>query len=62
MTTPDIDTITQLKGEAKVMRTLLEESLKVLSTLDPEDDNEYNRLESLKRMIVAVVEVQLVRP
>ncbi len=55
------DANTQLQGEAKVMRVLLEESLKVISTLDPEDDNEHARLESLKRMIVAVVESQLVR-
>jgi len=56
------DAKTQLQGEAKVMRTLLEESLKVLTTLEPEDDNEHARLESLKRMIVAVVEAQLVQP
>lgn len=55
------DTKTQLQGEAKVMRTLLEESLNVLTTLEPEDDNDHARLESLKRMIVAVVEMQLVR-
>lgn len=51
---------TQLQGEAKVMRTLLEESLKVLATLEPEDDNEHARLESLKKMIVAVVEAAYV--
>ena len=50
----------RLQGEAGVMRALLDESLKVLTTLEPEDDNERARLESLKRMIIAVVEMQLV--
>jgi hypothetical protein len=53
---PAIDAATKLRGEAKVMRTLLEESLKVLATLEPEDDNERARLTSLKNMIRAVVE------
>ena len=52
---------TRLEGEAAVMRSLLEECLKVLHTLDPEDDSEGRRLESLKRKIVAVVEAQLVQ-
>ena len=55
------DASMQLQGEARVMRVLLEESLNVIATLEPEDDNEHARLESLKRMIVAVVESQLVR-
>ena len=54
------DAKTRLQGEAKVMRTLLEESLKVLATLEPEDDNEHARLESLKKMIVAIVEAAYV--
>jgi hypothetical protein len=53
---PAIDAATKLRGEAKVMRTLLEESLKVLATLEPEDDNERAHLTSLKNMIRAVVE------
>lgn len=54
------DASMQLRGEARVMRVLLEESLNVIATLEPEDDNEHARLESLKKMIVAVVESQLV--
>lgn len=54
------DTKTRLQGEADVMRTLLEEALKVLATIEPEDDGEYTRLRSLQKSIIAIVEMKVV--
>lgn len=52
----------QLQGEAGVMRALLEESLGVFATLEPGDNDEYDRLVDFKKKIIAAVEAQLVHP
>jgi hypothetical protein len=56
------DTNTLLQGEAKVMRDLLEKSLTVLETIDEDDAHERALLWEFKQKIIAVVEMQLVRP
>lgn len=54
--------VIRLRGEAKVMRDLLNSSLTVLHTIDEEDDHERALLKEFKGKIAAVIEMQLVRP
>lgn len=55
-------TSTTLKGEAKVMRDLLDKALTILETIDEEDDHERELLSNFKRVVSAVVEYQLAHP
>lgn len=53
--TTDIDTITRLQGEAKVLLILLAKALDVLYTIDPECATEHETLEDLTDQIEAVL-------
>jgi hypothetical protein len=55
------DEITTLKGEANVMRILLEKCLDVIATIDPDDHDEAKRLKKLTDAVKAVTEAVVVR-
>jgi len=51
----ETDTITRLQGEAKVLRELLNQAADILATIDPDDADEGDRLETLIDQIEAAL-------
>lgn len=52
--------VIKLEGEAGVMRDLLRESLSVIQYIEAESEDEFTRLEVMRRQIKAAIDMQVV--